>query len=127
MTSLTFGVHGPGRLDDQIFRGLIHQVEPELGPAVRALGGDVRIVLGGDEKEIVLDDFIEMPRGQFGSLLDEPPVGGVGVAEGTELAAAAAVRQRHAAGDPHAAVEEEFFDLLQQGVAGRFRSRWTSI
>ena len=111
------GVHGSGRFDDEIFRGLIHQAEPELRPTVRALGGDVRIVLGGDKEEIVLNDFVEMPGGEFRRALDELAVGGVGVTKRAELAGTAG-RQRHAAGDPHAAVEEEFFDLLDQFRAG---------
>jgi len=69
-------VRGAGRFDDEIFRGFIHQAEPELCPGVRSLGGDVRIILGGDEEEIVLDDFIEMPCGQFGGLFYELAVGG---------------------------------------------------
>jgi hypothetical protein len=42
-----------------------------LGPAPVALGRDVRIVLGGDEEEIVLDDLVKMPGGQFRRVFDE--------------------------------------------------------
>jgi hypothetical protein len=53
----------------------------KLGPGSVAFGGNIRGHLGADEKEIVLDDFIEMAGGQLGGTADEGAVGWIGIAE----------------------------------------------
>ena len=59
-------VDRPGRLENEVLRGLIHQVEAELRPAAVALRRDVGGVLGRDEEEVVEDDLVEVPRGELG-------------------------------------------------------------
>ena len=115
---LDLGIDGPGRFDHQVLRGVAHQVQPELGPALVPLAAMSESDLGRDEKKIVLDDLVKMPGGQFGCILDEFAVLGIGVTKGAELAATA-VRQRHAAGHFNAAVHKKLFHPLQQIVAGQ--------
>src|ERR1035437_12210 len=107
-------IHRARRFDDQIFRRLVHQFETELRPAFFTLGRDVGFVLRRVKKEIVLNDFVKMPRRQFRRVFDERAVFWIRVAKRFELATDAAVRQRQAAGNAHAVVEKEFFDLLEQ-------------
>ena len=70
-----------------------------------------------DEKEIVLDHLVKMPRGELRRAFDEGAVLRIGVAKRLELPADIAIRESHAAGHLHAAVEEEFFDALRLFVA----------
>jgi len=65
---LTLG-DGFGRFDHEIFGGVTHQVQPELGPTLFSLGRDVRIVLGGDEEKIVLDDLVKMRAASWAAFL----------------------------------------------------------
>ena len=40
---LDLGVHRPCRLEEEVIRGLVHQIEAELRPRAAALGGDVGV------------------------------------------------------------------------------------
>ena len=109
-------IHRLGGSDDQLAPRVFHQLEPELRPAARALGGDVGIRLRGDEEKIVEDDLVEVPRGQLGDLLHEGPVRRIRIAEGAEVEFGRRAGEGDAAGDAHAVIEEEFFHVLDQGL-----------
>ncbi len=74
-----------------------------------------------------------MARGELGNLLDEGALGGIGVAEGDELAGldllrlleaadtarvVAAAGIGDAAGDLNSAIGKEFLDGFEEGIAG---------
>jgi hypothetical protein len=105
------------RLNDQVFRDVIHQIEAELRPTPVSLGGDVSIILRGVEKEIVLDQLVKVTRGEFRRTLDERAVSAVSVAKSLELAADAAIGRRHATGDLHAVINEKFLHPFQRFIA----------
>ena len=115
---LDLRVHGPGRLDEEVFRDLVHQIEAELGPCAVSLCRDVGGGLGGDEEEVVEDDFVKMAGGELGHPLDEGAVVGVRVAERAELAGVV-VGVGDAAGDAHALIREELLQVLQGLLVGQ--------
>ncbi len=130
---LDLGVDGFGGADDEVARGIVHHAQAEVAPALVALGGDVGGGLGVVEEEVVENDLVEVARGELGNLLDECALGGIGVAEGDELAGldllrlleaadtarvVAAAGIGDAAGDLNSAIGKEFLDGFEKGIAG---------
>ena len=79
--NLDLWVHRLGRTDNEVARDVIHQFEPEIGPASVSLGRDIRLPLGGHERKVVEDELVEVPGRNLGDLLDEFAISRVGVAE----------------------------------------------
>ena len=81
------GIDGARRTEHEFAGDVIHELEAEGVPRLVAFGGDVGVVLGVVEEEVVEDDFVEVARGDFGDVFDVVALFGVGVAHGDELAA----------------------------------------
>ena len=111
-------VHGAGRAEDELLADLAHLVEPILGPATGAAGGDVGVALRGVEEEIVEDHLVEMMGDQADGALAFGAVGGAFIIERAELAALAAGGE----GDPARSLDavrlEPGLDPLELVVGG---------
>ncbi len=105
-----------GRADDEVPADLVHQIEPELGPAAVSLGGDIGVILRRHKEIVVEDDFVEMARDPLHRLFGELPVGRIGVAKRAKRPVGRGVGERDAAGGAHPVVEEEFLHRFQQGL-----------
>ena len=112
---LDLRVDGLRRGDDQALRGLLHEVQPELAPAARALRLDVALPLRRGEEEVVEDQLVEEAGREPHHLLDVLAVGGVGVAELLELEALVGDERDPARGLDPPALEEPLG--LQHGLA----------
>ena len=112
---LDLRVRLPGRPDDHVLRGLLHQREAEVAPAARPLRLDAALALAGREEEVVEDQLVEERGREAHHLLEVPAVLGVRVAERLELPALVE-HGRDPAGGPDTTALEELL-RLQHRVA----------
>ena len=112
---LDLGVRGPRGRHHQAAAGLVHQRQPERGPALRAFRADAQVALAAREEEVVEDDLVEVARRERHDLLQPLPVLGVRIAVRFEL-----VRfvdgDRDAARHLHALAVEEAPGLVERGL-----------
>ncbi len=106
------------RSQHQVPRRRPHGVQPVLGPAARALGGDVGVALGVEEEEVVQDHFVEVPGREPDRPFAFGPVGRVLVVEDGELAVLVARREGDATGDGDSPGREGGLHRLDLGVRG---------
>ena len=79
---LNFWIDRFRRLDDEVARGFIQQIEPETSPAFGSLGADAVFTLAVGKEKIVEDDFVEQPGSEFHDFLELLPMLRIGIAVG---------------------------------------------
>src|SRR5208283_5693173 len=112
---LYFGINGAGWAHHQIARDFVHGLDPEICPALIALGGDVRGRFGVGKEKVVENDFVKMFRGELGDVLHILAVGRIGVDEGDKLAIVG-VGVADGASNFDAVIEEKLLNILDDLV-----------
>src|SRR6185312_8109993 len=113
-------VDAASRPEDHVLRHVPHLAQPVLGPALRALGADVRIAARVVEGEVIEHHGIEMARRHAHGALGRCDVLRILVIERAERAALVGRGERDASIDADAACPEEARDPPERGRIGEY-------